>query len=78
MLTYAIWGLGRKMFTKLGFQSRSKKFWNRWLLKQYAIIVRGRLINIPYLDSLSFLNFFWGSIWIGADDAYIVGEIYTL
>jgi len=34
------------MFTKLGFQSRLKKFWNRLLLKQYAIIVRSRLINI--------------------------------
>jgi len=34
------------MFTKLGFQSRLKKFWNCLLLKQYAIIVRSRLINI--------------------------------
>jgi len=34
------------MFTKLGFQSRSKKFWNRWVLKQYAIIIRSRLITI--------------------------------
>jgi len=33
------------MFTKLRFQSRSKKFWNRWLIKQLAIIVRSRLIN---------------------------------
>jgi len=46
MLTYAVWGLGRKMFTKLRFQSLSKKFWSRWLIKQYAIIVRSRLINI--------------------------------
>jgi len=46
MLTYAVWGLGWKMFTKLRFQSRSKKFWNRWLIKQYAIIIRSRLINI--------------------------------
>ena len=45
MLTYAVWGLGRKMFTKLRFQSRSKKIWNRWLIKQYAIIVWSRLIN---------------------------------
>jgi len=27
------------------FQSRSKTFWNRWL-KQYAIIIRSRLITI--------------------------------
>jgi len=27
------------------FQSRSKKFWNRRLIKQYPIIVRIRLIN---------------------------------
>jgi len=27
------------------FQSRSKKFWNRWL-KQYAIIIGSRLITI--------------------------------
>jgi len=33
------------MFTKLRFQSRSKKFWSRWLIKQYAIVVRSRLIN---------------------------------
>ena len=33
------------MFTKLRFQSRSKKFWNPWLIKQLAIIVRSRLIN---------------------------------
>jgi len=46
MLTYAVWGLGRKMFTKLRFQSRSKRFWNRCLIKQYTIIVRSRLINI--------------------------------
>jgi len=32
------------MFTKFRFQSRSKKFLNRWLIKQYAIIVRSRLI----------------------------------
>ena len=44
-LTYAAWGLG-KMFTKLRFQSRSKQFWSRWLIKQYAIIVRSCLINI--------------------------------
>jgi len=35
--------LARKMFTKLRFQSRSKTFWSRWLIKQYAIIVRSRL-----------------------------------
>jgi len=40
MLTYAVWGLGCKMFTKLRFQSRSKIFWNRWSIKQYAITVR--------------------------------------
>jgi len=45
MLTYAVWGLGRKMFTKLQFQSRSKMFWNRCLIKQYTIIVRSHLIN---------------------------------
>jgi len=28
------------MFTKLRFQSRSKIFWNRWSIKQYAITVR--------------------------------------
>ena len=57
------------MFSKLGFQSRSKKFWNRWLLKQYAIIVRSRLINIPYPDSfiisqlfLSIANALHGSL----------------
>jgi len=33
------------MFTKLRFQSRLKKFWNRWFIKQYAIIFRSRLIN---------------------------------
>jgi len=33
------------MFTKLRFQSRSKLFWNRWLIKKYAIIIRSRLIN---------------------------------
>ena len=33
------------MFTKLRFQSRSKKFWNRRFIKQYTIIVRSRLIN---------------------------------
>jgi len=26
MLTYAVWGLARKMFTKLRFQSSSKNF----------------------------------------------------
>jgi len=46
MLAYAVWGLGRKMFTKLRFQLPSRKFWNRWLIKQYAIIFRSRLINI--------------------------------
>ena len=45
MLTYVVWGLDHKMFTKLRFQSRSKKFWNCWLIKQYTIIVRSRLIN---------------------------------
>jgi len=45
MLTYAVSGLGRKMFTKLRYQSHSKKFWNRWLIKLYAIILRSRLIN---------------------------------
>jgi len=34
------------MFTKLRFQSRSKRFWNRWLVKQFSIIVRSRLITI--------------------------------
>jgi len=34
-----------KMFTNIRFQSRSKIFWNRWLIKKYAIIVRSRLIN---------------------------------
>ena len=29
-LKYAIWDLGREMFTKLRFGSRSKKFGNRW------------------------------------------------
>jgi len=46
MLTYAVWGLGRKMFTKIRFQSSSKKFWSRWLIKQYGIIVRRCLTNI--------------------------------
>ena len=41
----AVWGLGRKMFTKLRLQSRSKKFWNCLLIKQHTIIVRSRLIN---------------------------------
>jgi len=58
MLTYALSGLGGKMFTELRFQSRSKKFWNRWLIKQYAIIVRSRLINTHIRIYLSFLNFF--------------------
>jgi len=31
---------------QIRFQSRSKKFWNRWSIKQYAIIIRSRLINI--------------------------------
>jgi len=35
------------MFTKLRFQSRSKKFWNLWYINHYAIIIRSRLINIP-------------------------------
>jgi len=26
------------MFTKLGFQSRSKKFWNRWLLSNMQLL----------------------------------------
>jgi len=30
---------------QIRFQSRSKKFWNRWL-KQYAIIIRSHLITI--------------------------------
>jgi len=34
------------MFTKLKFQSRSKKVWNLWLINQYAIIIRSRLTNI--------------------------------
>ena len=45
MLTWAVWGLGGKMFTKLRFQSRSKKFWSCWLINQYAIIARSRLIS---------------------------------
>jgi len=45
MLTYAVWGFGRNMFNKLRFQLRLKKFWNRWLIKHYAIFVRSRLIN---------------------------------
>jgi len=36
--------MGGKMFTKLRFQSPSKKFWNR-RIEQYPIIVRSRLIN---------------------------------
>jgi len=57
MSTWAVWGLGREMFTKLRFQSRSKKFWNRWLIKQYAIINRQESSdNYPHLDSLSFLK----------------------
>jgi len=46
------------MFTKLRFQLRSKKFWNHWLIKQYEIIVRSRLINahiqIHYIFSTIF------------------------
>jgi len=45
------------MFTKLRFQSRSKKFWNRWLIKQFAIIVRSRLININIRIHYHFSNF---------------------
>jgi len=45
MLSYAVCGLGGKMFTKLKLQSRSKKFGNHWLVKLYANIVRSRLMN---------------------------------
>ena len=66
MLTYAVLGLRRKMFTKLRFQSRSKMFWNRWLIKQYAIVVRNRLINthirIHYIFS-TFSEYYERSTW---------------
>ena len=54
------------MFTKLRFQSRSKMFWNRWLIKQYAIVVRNRLINthirIHYIFS-TFSEYYERSTW---------------
>jgi len=59
MLTYAVWGFDGKMFTKHRFQSRSQKFWNRWLIKQYAIITRSRLINTHIRIHLPFTNIFW-------------------
>jgi len=37
--------LGSQDVHQFRFQSRSKKFWNRWL-KRYVIIIRNRLITI--------------------------------
>jgi len=45
------------MFTKPRFQPRSKKFWNYWLIKQYTIIVRSRLINTHIRIHYHFWNF---------------------
>jgi len=45
------------MFTKLRFQSRSKTFWSRWFIKQYAVIVRSRLINTHIRIHYNFATF---------------------
>jgi len=48
--------LGSQDVQQFRFQSRSKKFWKRWL-KQYAIIVRSRLITIHIWIHYHFLTF---------------------
>jgi len=57
--------LGSQDVYQFRFQSRSKKFWNRWL-KQYAIIIRSRLIagliRIHY-HFLTFSEYCKRSIW---------------
>jgi len=45
------------MFTKLRFQSRSKKFWNLWYINQHAIIIRSRPINHPHRIRYHFSTF---------------------
>jgi len=48
--------LGSQDVHQFRFQSRSKTFWNRWL-KQYAIIIRSRLITIHNLIHYHFSTF---------------------
>jgi len=58
--------LGSQDVHQFRFQSRSKKFWNRWL-KQYAIIIRSRLITIHirihYYHFSTFSEYCKRSIW---------------